>query len=93
MLLALIIASGLFTLLIGGKTLLVGLTMLPVIGPTIGWYADLVQPLLASGITEQLICGGMAMQVIVMMLSIPLYLPGVVRRGIAAYRARTAAHS
>lgn len=86
MLLALIIASGLFALLIGGKAMLAGLTTLPVIGPAISWYANLVQPL-APGFTEQLICGGMAVQVVVMLLSVPLYLPGVIRRGFAAYRA------
>lgn len=90
MLLALMIVSGLFALLVGGKALLAGLTMFPVIGPAIGWYADLVQPL-TPGITEQLICGGMAVQVIVIILSVPLYLPGVIRRGITVYRARAAA--
>ena len=83
--LVLIIVSGVFALLIGGKTFLVGLTLMPVVGPAIGWYADLVQPL-APGTTEQLICGSMAVQVVVLMLSVPLYVPGIIRRGVFLLR-------
>lgn len=93
MLIAIIFASGFASLLIGGKTLLTGLAMLPVVGPAIGWYANLIQPLLAPGVTEQLICGGAAAQVVVMMLSVPLYLPGLIRRGAAAFRARAVAQN
>ena len=91
MLIALMVASGFVALLIGGKTLLTGLIMLPIVGPAIGWYAELARPHLAPGVIEQLICGGMAVQVVVVLLAVPVYLPGMIRRGIAAYCARTAA--
>lgn len=78
---------GLFVLIvtIGGKTMLLMLSSLPIIGPIAAWYMGYVGQI-GHGLVANMIYGGMAVQLVLMALAVLLYGPRLAWKGVLYLR-------
>lgn len=66
-------------LVVGGQVILTAMSVWPLIGHFVGWYVGFIGPL-GDGMSANLIYGAMAAQMIVILLSIVVYGPGIIKR-------------
>lgn len=85
MIAGLILRTLMIVAVISGEAVLTALGALPVIGGFASWYMGVIGPLV-SGIGANLIYGVMAAQVVILPLSLVLYGPSAVRRGVTWLR-------
>ena len=90
---ALLFAGLILITAVGGKTLLLMLASLQIIGPVAAWYMGYVGQI-DDGLAANLIYGAMALQLLLMALAPLLYGPLLVRKAVTWCRnRRVVAHS
>lgn len=67
---------------VGGKEILTLLAEAPAIGAFASWYAGLVQPHLVDGVIANLIYGAMAVQVLVILLTVVVCGPRILKQAL-----------
>lgn len=81
----LILGTRIFVAAVGGEAVFAAIGTLPVIGGVAVWFANLIGPL-QPGFSANLIYGVMTLQVIILPLSLILYGPSVILRGLSVVR-------
>ena len=85
---ALFLAGLIVIAVIGGKTALLFLVSLPLIGPVAAWYMGYIGQI-GDGVVANLIYGSMALQLVIMAFAPLLYGPLLVHKAVACWhRAR-----
>ena len=84
---ALFFAGLIWTVVFGGKTIMIMLAGMSLIGPIVTWYMGYVGQFLAfDGLVANLIYGAMSLQLIAIILSPLLYGPNLVRTAFSWFK-------
>lgn len=87
MFIAFFVAGLVFVFSLGGKVIFLALSAAPLVGVFFDWYFHLV-PELGNGVVANITYGFLALQVVLITLSLVLYGPRIVRTAITLLRAR-----